>query len=305
MGAKSEVSPSAARRAQTEVPTAKVEDTADRTGVIGRWLGILVQGKRHRRRDADTRLNDSFEQPKMANPFHSRNPPVEDVAVPLAEIIAVPFDIELKELVKVFKDSGRTRLPVFEGSLDSPCGFIHLKDLALQHGFNGNGSNFKLKKDMLRPLLYVPGAMRMAVLLEQMRTQRIHMALIVDEYGGTDGLVTIEDLVEVIFGDIADEHDDETEHEVIEDETDGSLLCDSRLTLEELSHKLSENSDLMTGVDDEVDTLGGLIFVLAGRVPVTGEVVRHEAAKLDFEIVSANRQLIRRIRVRPHSSHQN
>lgn len=283
-GSKSELSPSA--------PSPR--------GVV-RWLKFFnpSAGRSHQQ-TMESRLDAEQAQPKVANPFQARNPPVEDVAVPLAEIVAVPMSIRLPELVEIFRDSGRTRLPVYNGSLDSPCGFIHLKDLALQHGFNGHRHQFKLKNGMLRRLLYVPGNMRVAVLLEEMRTQRIHMALIVDEYGGTDGLVTIEDLVEVIFGDIADEHDDETEEEIIEDQRDRSLLCHARLPLKELSLKLNSNLDLMEGVDDEVDTLGGLIFVLAGRVPVTGEVVRHEAADLDFEIVSANRQLIRQVRVRPH-----
>ena len=266
-----------------------------------RWLRFFnPSAGRSDQQTMESRLDAEQAQPKVVNPFQARNPPVEDVAVPLAEIVAVPMSIRLPELVKIFRDSGRTRLPVYNGSLDSPCGFIHLKDLALQHGFNGKRHQFKLKNGMLRRLLYVPGNMRVAVLLEQMRTQRIHMALIVDEYGGTDGLVTIEDLVEVIFGDIADEHDDEPEEEIIEDHRDHSLLCHARLPLKELSLKLNPNLDLMEGVDDEVDTLGGLIFVLAGRVPVTGEVVRHETADLDFEIVSANRQLIRQVRVRPH-----
>ena len=298
--AASEGSPSAAQRAQNISGDGSDGEPSAAPGMIDRWLGIL--GQSSRRGNAGEGQNGSQDSAPPANPFHSRNPPVEDIAVPKVEIVAVPMDIKLKKLVKVFKDSGRTRLPVYEGSLDSPCGFIHLKDLALQHGFNGSSDKFSLKKEMLRSLLYVPGAMRVAALLEQMRSQRIHMALIVDEYGGTDGLVTIEDLVEVIFGDIADEHDDESELELLKQESDGSFLCHPRLTLEELGDRLGNGSDLKDGVEDDVDTLGGLIFVLAGRVPVTGEVVRHAAANLDFEIVAAERQLIRQVRIRPKSA---
>ncbi len=300
MDVTSEGPPSAARRAQDKMDAAGNGAQAETSGRIDRWLGILGQGSR--RHGGGGEVNGSADSAPPANPFHARNPPVEDIAVPKVEIVAVPVDIKLKELVKVFKDSGRTRLPVYDGSLDSPCGFIHLKDLALQHGFNGGGDKSELGKEMLRSLLYVPGAMRVAALLEQMRIRRIHMALIVDEYGGTDGLVTIEDLVEVIFGDIADEHDNESDLELLKEERDGSFLCHPRLTLEELSGRLGIGADLKDGIEDEVDTLGGLIFVLAGRVPVTGEVVRHAGADLDFEIVAAERQLIRQIRIRPNST---
>ncbi len=277
--------------------TNQEDERVDSPGMIDRWLVRL--GQAGRRQNHNILPVDDAEAASGTDPFHGHNPPVEDVAVPKAEIVAVSIDIKLRPLVKLFRDSGRTRLPVYQSSLDSPCGFIHLKDLALQHGFNGsNNARFKLTKEMLRPLLYVPGSMCAAALLEQMRAQRIHMALIIDEYGGTDGLVTIEDLVEVIFGDIADEHDDESAHELIREEADGSYLCRARLKLDDLSEKLTIGQSLVEALDDEVDTLGGLIFVLAGRVPVTGEVVRHEAANLDFEIVAADRQLIRQIRVR-------
>ncbi len=271
-----------------------------RLGLIHRWLSKFGRGPK----TADQAPMANGGQPADAgavNPFHSSNPPVEDVAVPKAEIVAVPIEVKLAELVEIFKDSGRTRLPVYRGSLDSPCGFIHLKDLALQQGFNGSRDDFELQVSMLRNLLYVPGAMRVATLLDQMRSKRIHMALIIDEYGGTDGLVTIEDLVEVIFGDIADEHDDHATNLLLE-AADGSFLCHSHLPLEDLSAKLGHSLALIDGIDDEVDSLGGLVFVLAGRVPVTGEVIRHDAAGLEFEIVSAEPQRVRQVRVRQNTA---
>lgn len=290
----------AARGAPNENEAAGNEDAAEPPGLFDRLFGRFAANpnKPETKQVAETSLNSA----PPANPFQGRNPPVEDIAVPKVEIVAVPIDIKLYELVAVFKDSGRTRLPVYEGSLDAPCGFIHLKDLALQHGFNGSGENFKIDKSMLRSLLYVPGTMRVAALLEQMRSQRIHLALIIDEYGGTDGLVTIEDLVEVIFGDIADEHDDKSEQELIQAEKDGTFLCHPRLTLDELGERLGNEDSIKVGIEDEIDTLGGLIFVLAGRVPVSGQVVRHVAANLDFEIVAAERQLIRQVRVRQNSN---
>lgn len=293
---------SAAQRVQKNVSSLKLNQRLEPPSVIGRWLSLF--GSKTQVQETEEVQNGGNFKSIPLNPFHTWNPPVEEIAVPKVEIVAVPMDIQLKALVKVFKESGRTRLPVYDKSLDAPCGFIHLKDLALKHGFNGNGSRFRLKKDMLRSLLYVPGNMRIAALLEKMRSQRIHMALIIDEYGGTDGLVTIEDLVEVIFGDIADEHDDEQDLELLKEEPDGSFLCHSRLPLDELSEKLGPDTDLKNGVDDDVDTLGGLIFVLAGRVPVSGEVVRHDRANLDFEIVAANRRLIRQVRLRPNSNRE-
>ena len=297
MDSTSEGSPSAARGALTTIQNS--QGSPKRKGLLNRWLGKL--GRRTGDTEDAQMPNGGLPASESAvNPFHARNPPVKDVAIPKAEIVAVPIEIKLAELVEVFKESGRTRLPVYRGSLDSPCGFIHLKDLALQQGFNGSRDDFELQEGMLRNLLYVPGAMRVAALLDQMRSRRIHMALIIDEYGGTDGLVTIEDLVEVIFGDIADEHDDHATNLMREAE-DGSLLCHSRLPLEDLSGKLGHSLALIEGIDDEVDSLGGLVFVLAGRVPVTGEVIRYDAAGLEFEIVSAEPQKIRQVRVR-HST---
>jgi magnesium and cobalt transporter len=133
---------------------------------------------------------------------------VEDVAIPKAEIVSVPIEITKDELVTVFRDSGLTRLPVYKGTLDSPQGMIHLKDFALTHGFNGAAVRFNLRK-MLRPLLFAPPSMPIGVLLQKMQSQRMHLALVIDEYGGVDGLVTIEDLIEQVIGEIEDEHDTE------------------------------------------------------------------------------------------------
>lgn len=297
MDSVSEGSPSAARSALTTVQDPG--GNPKRQGLIHWWLARI--GRRSKTADhAPTANGGRSSDAGAENPFHSSNPPVEDVAVPKAEIVAVPIEIKLAELVEIFKASGRTRLPVYRGSLDSPCGFIHLKDLALQQGFNGSRDDFELQESMLRNLLYVPGAMRVATLLEQMRSKRIHMALIIDEYGGTDGLVTIEDLVEVIFGDIADEHDDHATI-LLQEAADGSYLCHAHLPLEDLGAKLGNSLALIDGIDDEVDSLGGLVFVLAGRVPVTGEVIRCDAAGLEFEIVSAEPQRVRQVRVRQNT----
>ena len=128
---------------------------------------------------------------------------VEDVAIPTSDIVSVSVDISKDDLVRVFRESGLSRLPVYDGTLDSPIGMAHLKDFALMHGFNGGAGKFSLRK-MVRPLLYVPPSMSIGVLLQNMQSERRHMALVIDEYGGVDGLVTIEDLIEQVIGEIED-----------------------------------------------------------------------------------------------------
>jgi magnesium and cobalt transporter len=219
---------------------------------------------------------------------------VEDVMVPKADIISVPSDIRKDDLYKVFKESGLTRLPVYKGTLDSPIGLVHLKDFALNHGFNGKGTRFSLKS-MIRPLLYAPPSMPIGVLLQKMQNERSHMALVIDEYGGVDGLVTIEDLIEQVVGEIEDEHDleDDSYWTV---EKPGCYLAMAKTPLDELEAEIGRS--LTDGLDDEeIDTLGGLIFLLAGRVPARGEVVRHPAGP-EFEVVDADPRRVKRLRMR-------
>jgi magnesium and cobalt transporter len=220
---------------------------------------------------------------------------VEDVALPKADIIAVSITVSLEELVAKFKESGLTRLPVYDGTLDTPVGFAHLKDLALTHGFNDGGGIFDLAK-MLRPLLFVPPSMTIGVLLTKMQAERRHMALVIDEYGGVDGLATIEDLIEQVIGEIEDEHDvEEDQHWSLEKPC--VYLALAKTPLEdfetEVNLSLTEHED----VDGEdIETLGGLVFMLAGRVPARGEVVMHPDG-IEFEVVDADPRRIKRLRV--------
>jgi magnesium and cobalt transporter len=206
----------------------------------------------------------------------------------------VSCDDDLPALVKVFRDSGMTRLPVYDGTLDSPLGLVHLKDVALRYGFNGANGTFSLRT-MLRPLLYVPPSMPIGVLLTKMQTERTHMALVIDEYGGVDGLVTIEDLIEQVIGEIEDEHDVE-EAQPWSHESEGSWLALARAPLDEFETELGVT---LSDVDDEeeVDTLGGLVFLLSGRVPARGEVVSHPSG-VEFEVIDADPRRIKRLRVR-------
>ena len=219
---------------------------------------------------------------------------VEDVMVTKANIKSVPITITKEDLVNVFRESGLTRLPVYNGTLDTPSGFAHLKDIALKHGFNGSGGRLILKT-MLRPLLFVPPSMPIGVLLAKMQADRIHMALVVDEYGGTDGLVTIEDLIEQVIGEIEDEHDpDEGAFWVIE--KPGCYLAQAKTPLEEFQQEIGRDLSDVAEVDpEEVDTLGGLVFMLLGRVPARGEVINHPAG-VEFEIVDADPRRVKRLR---------
>ncbi|MBU0642026.1 MAG: hemolysin family protein [Alphaproteobacteria bacterium] len=219
---------------------------------------------------------------------------VDDVAIPKAEIVAVPSDIKKDDLVEVFRESGMTRLPVYKGTLDTPVGLVHLKDFALNHGFNGKGERFNLKK-MLRPLLYAPPSMPIGVLLQKMQSDRMHMALVIDEYGGVDGLVTLEDLVEQVIGEIEDEHDID-EDVFWTQSAPGVFVVQAKAPLDEfeaaIDMRLTTEED-----EEEIDTLGGLVFLLCGRVPARGEVIPHPSGA-EFEIIDADPRRIKRIRVR-------
>jgi magnesium and cobalt transporter len=221
---------------------------------------------------------------------------VEDVSLPKADIVAVPVTISKEDLFNVFRESGLTRLPVFEGTLDTPIGTANLKDFALRYGFDNDSPNFSLR-EMLRPLLYVPPSMPLGVLLQKMQAERIHMALVIDEYGGTDGLVTIEDLIEQVVGEIEDEHDvDEVQSFVCE--KPGVYMAQAKTPLAEFE---AEIGMLLTDHDEideeEVDTLGGLVFMLSGHVPARGEVIVHPDGP-EFEVVDADPRRIKRLRVR-------
>ena len=219
---------------------------------------------------------------------------VEDVAIPKAEIVALPVTATLDEVVAAFRDTGFSRLPVFKGTLDSPLGLIHLKDLALQQAFSDPKPRYNLRK-MLRPLLYAPPSMSIGILLQKMQSERIHMALVIDEYGGVDGLLTIEDLIETVIGEIEDEHDTSDDGLWVL-EKPGQYLVQARAPLNdfesEIGLKLAGEAE-----NEEVDTLGGLLFMWLGRVPSRGEVIPHESGA-EFEIVDADPRRIKRLRVR-------
>ena len=219
---------------------------------------------------------------------------VDDVAIPKVDVVAVPITITRDELVEVFREHGFSRLPVYKGTMDHPQGVITLKDFALTYGFGSGNGRFSLRK-MLRPLLYAPPSMPLSVLLQKMQSERIHMALVIDEYGGVDGLVTIEDLLETVVGDISDEHDTEESDPWIE-ERPGVWLVQAMASLDEIESAIGmrlRNDD----EDQEIDTVGGLVYLRAGRVPARGEVIPHETGA-EFEILEAEPRRIKKLRLR-------
>ncbi len=253
------------------------------------------------RRSTDNISNetDEIQKNKISTESHGmfnlRRLCVEDVAIPKAEIVSVSADIKKSELVNIFRESGLTRLPVFEGTLDNPIGMVHLKDFTLRYAF-ASKNTFKIK-DILRPLLYVPASMTIGVLLTKMQSDRRHLALVIDEYGGVDGLVTIEDLIEQVIGEIEDEHDID-EGQMWAWESDNTIVALARAPLDELGPEIGIDFTQGPDIDaEEVDSLGGLVFVLAGRVPVRGEVVQHPQG-LEFEIIDADPRRIKRVRLR-------
>lgn len=241
-----------------------------------------------------------------AENFHSLR--VEDVMVPRADIIAVAGDITLQGLTKCFREAGHSRLPVYGETLDEPTGFVHVKDLLgfLALDAPGRTANSypgkKIIQHILRPVIFVPPSMAADALLKKMQVGRVHMAIVVDEYGGTDGLVTLEDLIEPIVGDIEDEHDDaEPEIKTLKDKQGKTYWeVDARIDIEDFEAVLGR--DIATPEqDDEVDTLGGLVFFLAGRVPERGEIIPHPLG-MEFEILDASPRRVKRLRLRQIST---
>ncbi|NPD16448.1 HlyC/CorC family transporter [Xinfangfangia sp. D13-10-4-6] len=218
---------------------------------------------------------------------------VDDIAIPKAEIVAVPLDIGLTDLVRVFREHGFSRLPVYDESLDHPQGLVLLKDVALRFGF-GEEAPFVLK-DLLRPILFAPPSMPAAVLLQKMQKERAHMALVIDEYGGVDGLATFEDLIETVIGEIEDEHD-EVAGLLWKEEAPGVILVQSTAELEDLETAFGIR---LRGPaeDDEIDTIGGLVFLRTGHVPVKGEVITLENGAT-LEVVDADVRRIKWLRLR-------
>ncbi len=227
----------------------------------------------------------------IRNIFKLRERSAYDVMVPRADIVAVPYNVTLPALVEIIRREAHSRYPVHRGSLDDIAGMIHIKDVL---AYWGADKVFAID-DVMRKLLFVAPSMRVLDLLLEMRKTRLHMALVVDEFGGIDGLVSIEDLVESIVGEIEDEHDTD-ESPRVQKLPDGAWLVDARLPLAEFEETIGT---MRTGEekDADIDTVGGLVVSMVGRVPARGEVLAHPSG-VEFEVVDADPRRLKRLRVR-------
>jgi CBS domain containing-hemolysin-like protein len=232
------------------------------------------------------------ERQMLRNLLHFSEHDADDVAVPRGEIIAVEASISWEEMVAAFSEHGHSRMPVYRETLDDVIGMIHIKDV---FPFLANGT--PPPEDwttLLRQPLYVPQARGALDVLADMRTQRVHLAIVLDEFSGTDGLITIEDLVEEIVGDIEDEHDDAPQALIVPLE-DGMWDCDARAELDDIAEQIDPR---LAEVEEAVDTLGGLTFVLAEAVPPVGTVLEHPSG-WRIEVTAGDETHVTRLRLHP------
>lgn len=264
----------------------EAESVRDRVGEL-----IERGEEKHDRTEPDASDLDIHERALLSNVLRLQGTTAYDVMVPRADIMAMPEDYMLDQAIALIQKDGHSRYPVYRESLDDIVGMVHIKDVFAAVGRTGP---FDLKAILRRPLFVVPSVPVLDLLL-QMRQTRVHMALVVDEYGGIDGLITIEDLVETIVGDISDEHDEDAAPQMTE-RSDGTIELDARLPVEAFEARLGQ---VLTEEERaaDIDTVGGLVFTLAGRVPAKGELVSHPSG-LEFRILDADPRRIRRLRVR-------
>lgn len=238
-----------------------------------------------------------LERQMLRNLLHFSEHTVDDIAVPRADIIAIEESASFSDLVTLFADAGHSRIPVYRETLDTIVGMIHIRDafaiLASEE------APPKTLAPLVRQPLYVPESMGVLDLLAEMRAKRTHLAIVLDEYSGTEGLVTFEDLVEEIVGEVEDEHDDEPE-EMLVALDDGLWEADARAELDDVAREVDPR---LAEIEEDVDTLGGLAFVAAGHVPRVGEIVTHEPSGWKLEIVAADPRRVKRLRLHPPRKH--
>jgi len=230
------------------------------------------------------------ERELLTNILTLRDVSVDKVMVPRADIIAVDVAATDKELLSLVANNQVSRLPVFNDSLDEVIGTIHLKDILAAQAA---GKKFSIK-DNITEIPIVSPSMPILDLLLTMRQSRRHMALVVDEYGGIDGLVTIGDIVESVLGEIEDEHHRQEDPQILEDK-DGSVLVDARVQIEDFEERYG--TILTDDERNESDTMGGLVFTMAGRIPVRGEVLTHQSG-MEFEVIDADPRRVHVVRIR-------
>jgi len=264
------------------------------------WLDRIFGRGNPEELDSQDRT-DTKRMVNAAEQFHLLR--VEDVMVPRADIIAVDITTGLHDLTKAFQDAGHSRLPIFKDTLDEPVGMVHIKDVMPYLMLNAKGraaksyTDKKILGSIKRPVLFVPPSMLAKDLLRRMQARRTHMAIVVDEYGGTDGILTIEDLIEPIVGDIDDEHDEaDPKIDVVKKGKQVHWVADARVTIDDFEEAIGRDF-ASADEEDEVQTLGGLVFTLAGRVPERGEIIYHPDG-LEFEIMDADPRRVKTIKAR-------
>ena len=234
-------------------------------------------------------LHDNNEKNLIKNILNLNNKSVEDIMVPRAEIVSVEKNQNINEILSIIDNESHSRMPVYENNLDNVLGFFHIKDL-----INSNtNKNFTLQK-VLRDILYVAPKSPILDLLKRMRSSRIHMGLVVDEFGGVDGLVTIEDLVEEIVGEIEDEHDAEDQDDLIKKINQSTILVDASYKIEDLENYFNLKIKLD---DDEIDTVGGLLFFIANKVPQNNQIYKY-GNNLQFKVVKASARKIEYLEIK-------
>lgn len=256
-------------------------------------------------RNADANAFSAAERAMLQKTLAFKQLRVEDVMIRRAEIVAIEESANLGELLAVFAEGSHSRVPVYRDTLDEPLGMVHVKDLmgwVIAQGRDGAAamnlgaadlSKTIAEAGILRELIFAPPSMSALDLLVRMQNRHIHLALIIDEHGGTDGLVSIEDLLEEVVGNIEDEHDAEDAPLFASD--GNALIADARAEIADVEAKIGKS--LTTDIDDDVGTLGGLVFTMLGRVPMRGEVVRHPAG-LEFEVLDADRRRAKKLKLR-------
>ncbi|MDR6293730.1 MULTISPECIES: hemolysin family protein [Inquilinus] len=273
------------------------------------WLRSLLRGKSEDawRETIEELIEDGeegeddasvarHERVLLGNILRLRGRTAIDVMVPRADIVGVEVDTPLPGVLDILAREAHSRMPVYRDNLDDALGMIHVKDVvsALSRARGGDGDAPKSLTEILRPVQIVAPSMPVLDLLLQMREKRQHMALVIDEFGGIDGLITIEDLVEEIVGEIEDEHDIDEPPQLVE-KPDGTLIADARLPIEAFEAKVG--AVLEEDERDDIDTLGGLVFALAGRIPARGELLTHPKG-FEFEVIDADPRRIKRLRIR-------
>jgi CBS domain containing-hemolysin-like protein len=245
--------------------------------------------------DAETVSNSgdlsAVERTMLRNLLHFSEHRVDDVMVPRSEIIALPDTASFADCVANFSEHGHSRLPIYTETLDSIIGMVHIKDVFAV--LAAKGKNPASIETFIRQPRFVPESMGVLELLDEMRRTRTHLAIIVNEYSGTEGLVTIEDLVEEIVGDIEDEHDDDPEI-MFTEISPGMWECDARAELDDVAAAIDPK---IAAVDEDIDTLGGLAFVIAGVIPAVGDILLHQTSGWRLEILAANEKRVTKIRL--------